>query len=316
MNRRDFLTALPAASTSLLFSSCSATTPTSPPVATGGISADATFTQRLPMSTIFKGNDKFASLCAQAQRGNWAALPIGYRAATVARALVGTPYVSFTLEIDNRIESPSVNLLGLDCWTFFECSLAFARMIRSKPAPWTPTDMLRFIELERYRGGHCDGGYLSRIHHLEELFADNQRRGLGQNITRSLGGVPIQRTIREMQVGWRQYRYLKNNPSLRTGIATVENRVSRLPVTYIPRRSVAGIEPLLADGDVLAIVCSDSGGYTSHVGMAMKQGRDCHFMHATSKRDKGRRCIIDKRISSYLYESNSHAGLIVFRPTA
>jgi hypothetical protein len=315
MNRRDFLSALPATGAGFLLSgrASSASTGVSN---TASAQGSATFVQRLPMSTIFKGHDRFASLCAQAQRSNWAALPLGYRTASVARALVGTPYSSYTLEIDNHIESPSVNLSGLDCWTYFECSLAFARMIRSKPAPWSPTDMLRFIELERYRGGQCDGSYLCRIHHLEELFADNQHRGLGVNLTRSLGGVPIQRTIREMQIGWQQYRYLKNNPSLRHGIAAVENRVSRMPVSYIPRSRVAGIEHQLTDGDVLAIVSNDATGYTSHVGMALKHGNDCHFMHATSSRDKGHRCIIDKRISSYLHENNSHAGLIVFRPTA
>ncbi|MGZ5022377.1 MAG: N-acetylmuramoyl-L-alanine amidase-like domain-containing protein, partial [Chthoniobacterales bacterium] len=83
----------------------------------------------LPMSTIFRGQDKFEQLVAEARANNWASLPIGERTATVGRALVGTRYKPFTLEIDNRIESPSVNLTGLDCWTFFETSLAFARMI-------------------------------------------------------------------------------------------------------------------------------------------------------------------------------------------
>jgi Protein of unknown function (DUF1460) len=313
MTRRDLLTALPAAGAGFLLPSCTAT-PMAPSSLAPGATAGAGFVQRLPMSTIFKGTDKFAQLCALAQQKNWAALPLGYRTVSVGRALVGTSYVSYTLEIDDHIESPSVNLYGLDCWTFFEASLAFARMIRSKPAPWTPVDMLRFIEMERYRGGHCDGTYLSRLHHLEDLFADNERRGLGHNMTRALGGVPIQRNIREMQVAWRAYRYLRNNPSLRSGMATIEARVSRLPVTYIPRSRVASIEPQIADGDILAIVSSDNSGYTSHVGMALKQGSNCHFMHATSKRDKGRRCIIDNRISKYLYENNSHAGLIVFRP--
>jgi hypothetical protein len=47
-------------------------------------------------------------------------LSIGNRTAAVGQALVGTRYKHFTLEIDNRIESPSVNFHGMDCWTFFE----------------------------------------------------------------------------------------------------------------------------------------------------------------------------------------------------
>jgi hypothetical protein len=268
----------------------------------------------LPWSTVFKGDAKFQQVCSQAQRGNWAALPIGQRTATVGRALLGTAYGNYTLEIDDRIESPSVNLHQLDCWTFYEVSLAFARMVRSKPAPWSPGDLLRYIELERYRGGRCDGTYLSRMHHLEEVFFDNERRGLGRNITRSLGGVPIHRNIREMQIAWRSYRYLSHNPSLISGIAMVEARVSRLPVTYIPRSRVAGIESSLQNGDVLAVAARDDSGYTSHVGLALRDGKYCRFMHATSSRDKGRCCIIDSRISTYLKEESGNIGLIVFRP--
>ena len=269
---------------------------------------------QLPLKRTFIGEEKFASLCARAQRENWASLPIGRRTTTVARALVGTTYGNYTLEIDDHVESPSVNLTCLDCWTFYETSLAFSRMIHSKPAPWNEADLLHFVEMERYRGGQCTGSYLSRMHHLEEVFYDNERRGLGRNITRSLGGVPVRRDIQEMQVAWRSYRYLRNNPSLRTGIARVESRVSQLPVNYIPKGRVARIESELQDGDILAIACADQSGYTSHVGMALRDGSTCRFMHATSSRDKGRRCIIDRRISQYLAEKYDHLGLIVFRP--
>ena len=86
-------------------------------------------TSRLPFGTVFKGQDQFNRLVAKAKEGNWKDLPIGERTATVGQALVGTRYKHFTLEIDNRIESPSVNFNGMDCWTFFEISLAFARML-------------------------------------------------------------------------------------------------------------------------------------------------------------------------------------------
>jgi hypothetical protein len=67
------------------------------------------FEQRLPMEVIFKGGEKFQRLVKQAQRENWAALPIGERTARVGKALLGTPYVNYTLEIHDHIESPSVN---------------------------------------------------------------------------------------------------------------------------------------------------------------------------------------------------------------
>lgn len=268
----------------------------------------------LPLNVTFKGQAKFQRLLAQAQEENWRALPLGERTARVGLALVGTPYVNYTLEIDDRIEAPSANFNGLDCWTFYEISLAFARMIKARPAGATPQDLLRFIELERYRDGRCTGSYLSRMHHLEEVFADNTRRGLSVNPTRELGGVRIQRNVREMTVAWRSYRYLRNNPGLRPGMAAVERRVSELPVYYIPKSRVAAVEKRLRTGDIVAIVSNWPGGYTSHVGMVVKRPEGMRFLHASAQRSKGRKVILDGRISEYLSRSSSRIGIIIYRP--
>src|SRR5436305_12189190 len=83
------------------------------------------FESRLPLKTVSKGEDQFNRLVALAKENNWKELPTGQRTATVGQALTGTRYKSYTLEIDNRIESPSVNFTGLDCWTLFETTLAF-----------------------------------------------------------------------------------------------------------------------------------------------------------------------------------------------
>ena len=122
---------------------------------------------RLPFNTVFKGQEQFNRLVAKAKAGNWKGLPIGERTAAVGQALVGTRYKHFTLEIDNRIESPSVNFQGMDCWTFFEIALGFARMLNEPESNWTPERLLYYIELDRYRGGQCTGEYLSRLHYLE-----------------------------------------------------------------------------------------------------------------------------------------------------
>lgn len=269
---------------------------------------------QLPLNVTFKGRAKFDRLVEQAQSGNWRALPIGDRTARVGMALLATPYVNYTLEIDDHIEAPSVNFNGLDCWTFYETSLAFARMIKAKPVGATPEDLLHYIELERYRGGHCTGNYLSRMHFLEEVFADNSRRGLAVNPTRSLGGVPIHRNITEMTSAWRDYRYLRNSRSLIPQMAVIQERVSDLPVYYIPRSKVAAVEKYLRNGDVVAIVSADRSGYTSHVGMIVKRPDGAHFMHATSSRSHGRCVTLDGRISQYLKRSSDHIGIIVYRP--
>jgi hypothetical protein len=271
----------------------------------------------LPLATVFKGRDVFDRLVAKAQRENWRALPIGERTARVALAMVGTPFKGYTLEIDDHVESPSVNFYGQDCWTTFEISLAFARMLHAKEAPYAPQDLLRMIELNRYRGGHCTGNYLSRFHFLEEMFYDNERRGLMTNVTRRFRGADaerLSRDIREMSVMWKNYRYLRNNPQLRPEMTQIEARASALPVYHIPKDRVAAIEPEIRNGDIIAITCRDTGSYTSHVGLAYRDDAGkLRIIHASSPQNFGR-VLIDSRLSDYLITYADHAGIIVARP--
>jgi hypothetical protein len=267
----------------------------------------------LPFETVFKGRERFNALAAQGEK--WKGLPIGERTATVGRALVGTPYKSYTLEIDDRIEAPSANFNGLDCWTFFEVSLAFARMLDEPREQWTPQTLLKKIELDRYRGGECNGSYLSRLHYLEDWLNDNDRRGLVDDLTRDLGGIRAAHAAREMTVGWKGYRYMRNNPDLRRGIAQMEARVGHDPLYYIPKSKVPGIEARLQTGDIIGI-CSHDGLLigTSHVGLAYRTGDGVlRFMHASSPRNYGK-VVVDQRLSGYLNEFRSHAGIVVARP--
>ncbi len=269
----------------------------------------------LPLSTTFRGKDKFDRLVNEARNSNWSALPIGERTAAVGQALVGTRYKGFTLEIDNRVESPSVNFTGLDCWTFFEVSLAFARMIEEPQENWTPERLLHYIELDRYRGGECTGEYLSRLHYLEDWLADNNRRGLVEDLTRSLGGVSVPHAAQEMTRGWRSYRYLKANRSLLRPLASMEARVSSRPLYQIPKSRVPAIESQLRTGDIIGIVSHDGRLFgTSHVGLALRSSDGVlHFMHASAPHNYGR-VVIDQRLSNYLFRYGSDTGILVARP--
>jgi N-acetylmuramoyl-L-alanine amidase-like len=270
---------------------------------------------RLPFSTVFKGQDQFNRLVAKAKSGNWQTLPIGERTAAVGLALVGTRYKHYTLEIDNRIESPSVNFQGMDCWTFFEIALGFARMLSEPESNWTPERLLHYIELDRYRGGECTGEYLSRLHYLEDWLYDNDRRGLVEDLTRSLGGVSVRHSAREMSVGWRHYRYLAANRSLLGPLARMEANVSSRPLYQIPKSRVAKIEPKLRSGDIIGIIGREGAGRyaTSHVGLAVRTKGGLHFLHASSPRNYGR-VIVDSRLSEYLYRYRSNSGILVARP--
>lgn len=271
---------------------------------------------RLPFSTVFKGGAQFDRLVSLAKSNDWKSLAIGQRTAAVGQALLGTRYKHFTLEIDNRIEAPSVNFQGMDCWTFFETSLAFARMLNESESNWTPKNLLHYIEIDRYRGGECTGEYLSRLHYLEDWLYDNDHRGLVVDLTRQLGGVSVPHAAGEMTQGWRHYRYLAANRSLLGPLGRMEARVSSRPLYEIPKGRVPKIESKLQSGDIVGIISRDPNGLysTSHVGLALRTSDGVlHFMHASSPSNYGM-VVVDARLSDYLQRYRTDSGILVARP--
>ncbi len=268
----------------------------------------------LPLSITFKGQSKYDRIIAKALRENWRKKTISERMTLIARELHGTPYVNYTLEIDDRIESPSANFDGLDCWTFFEITLGMARMIMRPQTSFSPEDLLREIQWTRYRGGQCTGNYLERIHYLAEWFFENEARGNAQDITRELGGAEriVGRRVSEMTILWKHYRYLRENPELRAPMGKWESYVAKLPVYYIPKSKVAKIESKLQNGDIIGIATSGQGAFCSHVGIALRtDDKVTRFMHASRNYKK---VVIDKSVSGYLNDFSSHMGIIVARP--
>ncbi len=272
-------------------------------------------TNLLPLSVTCQGQDKFHVLAAKAVKEQWATKPIGQRMAFIAITLRETPYVGFTLEIDDRIECPSVNFAGLDCWTFFETVLGLARMLETPREKYQPEHLLAEIEWTRYRAGKCTGDYLERIHYLNEWFLDNHARGNINDITRQLGAdIPLKgRVSREMTILWKSYRYLRKNPELRPKMAELETKINQLPVHYIPKAKVKGIEPQLRNGDIIGIVSGGQGGVCSHVGLILRTSADpaARFTHASSNYKK---VTVDLTISEYLALYKSDIGILVARP--
>ena len=291
MNRRSLLRMLPLAA----LSPCSAA-------------------EFLPQKRTFLGVEKFQRIVARALAENWRAQPTGMRTALFGQALLGTKYVAWALEIDDRIESPSVNFNGLDCWTFFETALGLARMIAVPQASYSPSDLLRQIEWTRYRGGVCRGQYLDRIHYLDEWFTDNASRGNVKYITSKIGPT-VRLTGRandEMSLDPKLYRYLRANPALIPALSQIEQRLARVPFHYIPKEQVAACEGRIQSGDIIGIVTHRAHVFCSHVGLALRTAVGaCHFMHASLT---GKKVMVDKPLHQYLAGIKSHAGIVVARP--
>lgn len=274
--------------------------------------ATPTLSAFLPVERTFIGREVFEKLVKQAKAEEWKRLPIGSRVGQVGLALQGTPYVGFTLEIDDHIEASSANFHGLDCWTFFEISLAFARMLEEDRPPHTPSDLLKFIEETRYFDGKNHGNYLDRIHYLIDWFSENDRRGHITDLTDRFPTAPIPSKTGEMSKLWKHYRYLKNNPELRKGMARHEARLNQLSPRMIPQNRTREIESQLATGDIVGIARNDGGSYCSHVGIIIKDtaGR-ARLLHASSDAKK---VILDQPITDYLARHRKKVGILIARP--
>jgi hypothetical protein len=266
----------------------------------------------LPLEKTFIGPQKFQQLMSRGYRAGWAKLPIGERVNKFALALRGTPYVNYTLELHDTIEAPSVNMNGMDCWTLFEIALCMARLVAVHPPPYSPQEMLRLVEMDRYRNGRCTGRFDSRLHHLEDWIHDNERRGLVKDITPSLGGKKLYRRMAYMGKKPHLYRQLRADPSLVPAFIRLENELSRRGVTYVPRSQVPRIESKLRNGDIICIVTNWHETYTSHVGLASRDNDGVlRFLHASKNH---REVVLDDRLSDYLNKFSTHAGIYVARP--
>lgn len=266
----------------------------------------------LPLAKTFVGQNKFQQLMDRGYRAGWAELPLGERVNNFALALRGTPYLNYTLELHDSIEAPSVNMSGMDCWTLFETALAMGRLVALHPPPYSAQEMLRLIELDRYRGGRCTGRFDSRLHHLEQWLHDNESRGLVRNITPALGGRPLYREMSDMGGHPENYRQLRADPSMVPEFIRIENELSRRGITYIPKSQVPKVESKLRNGDIVCIVTTWPGSYTSHVGLASRDAKGTlRFLHASKNH---REVLLDVRLSDYLKQFSRHAGIYVARP--
>jgi hypothetical protein len=272
--------------------------------------------ETLPFDVVFKGKSRFDQIASQAAKNApaIAAMPIGERTAYFGKMLVGTPYKGYTLEVHNRVEAPVVNLVGLDCWTFFETALAFARMADHSTAEWSPQLLRNYIEKDRYWGGRCDGTYTSRLHYLEDWARDNERRGLIKDLTDDLGGIKVRNSATEMTRNWKNYPYMAASSKVRADIAKLEERLRSRPLVMIPKARVPSVLSQIKTGDIISIVTKDGAAYgTSHVGLAIRQDGVLRFMHASAPRNAGK-VIIDQALPTYLNKFSSTAGIMVARP--
>lgn len=250
-------------------------------------------------------------LLATAHAQHWDTLTIGECVGRFGLALEGAPYLERTLEGPGP-ERCRVTTDGFDCVTFMEIALNLARTVHAAGGiEPTPGDIINAVTHTRYRGGRLDG-YLSRLHYTSEWIADNVAKGVLEDVTPSIGGVPFPLHVGFMSAHPERYPALGESAALTDSMRHIERRINSTRRTHVPRDRVAAIERKLRTGDLVAITTSIRGLDYAHTGIIVRQGSGARLLHASSKSG---RVILDGRIGAYLARAaRSNMGISVLRP--
>lgn len=208
-------------------------------------------------------------------------LPIGDAIALVGRGFVGARYTPGTLEAPGA-ERLIINLREFDCVTFVEHVLALVQFARHdgtaalQDAAGARARYERLLADLRYRDGRLDG-YASRLHYFSDWLADHERRGMLRVLGDEIGTGTDARPITFMTAHVAAYAQLADS-AVRRRIADHEATLG--PRRMVPKSDVRRLEPLLRDGDVLAMTSTLEGLDVAHVGFAVLVDGRPHLLNA------------------------------------
>lgn len=257
---------------------------------------------------ILTNESVFEKILKQAEQNNWKTKKIGEVVTEVAKCFLGRPYEGGTLEVNGENEEIVVNLIEFDCVTLMESSLAFARMLKKGLA--TMNDFARELEFIRYRKGKLVD-YTSRLHYTSDWITDNESKGVVSDISKSLGGIPIQFNVFFMSENSELYPVLRKVPKMIAEIEVYEEHIRKRTYHYIPKEQFSNIENKVQTGDIVAIVTNKPGLDFSHVGLIVAENNTVKLLHASSSQKK---VVLDSSLQNYLASNTTATGVCILRP--
>ncbi|MPR36501.1 N-acetylmuramoyl-L-alanine amidase-like domain-containing protein [Salmonirosea aquatica] len=223
----------------------------------------------------------------------------------MAETFIGTPYVAHTLE-GNANEQLVCRFDALDCTTLVDVAVSLA-LARQKDLSYD--QFLTELTKLRYVNGTI-AGYPSRQHYFLSWRNDNQQRGLLNDITDTLGGIPYTKEINFMSAHAGLYQGITSDEVLGE-IRQNELRLNDGHYSYIPKSSVPSIENRLADGDIIGITSTVPGLDCNHQGIVKRIKDRAYLVHASTT---AQRVITSAEpLADYLNSVKRHSGIIVLR---
>jgi len=225
-----------------------------------------------------------------------------------AKSFLGTPYVSSSLEINER-ETLIVDLRRVDCSTFVEYVLAFAYSLKKGETEFG--DLASELQCLRYRDGQING-YASRLHYFSEWLKDNEANGYLKLVSDSLGNESMDMKLNFMSTHPELYAPLNKNPELVEEIKSIEENISLNKMNYISKGNIDNVQAYIENGDIIAFVTKVKGLDVSHTGFACFVNERLHILHASTRTNQVE--ISPVPLSNYIKNMSSVSGILVARP--
>ncbi len=200
-------------------------------------------------------------------------------------------------------------MTGLDCTTFLENAVVFARCIKEDETSFK--DYQRELQNIRYRDGIING-YPSRLNYFSDWIYYNEKKGIIEDVTKKIGGEQIIFNVNFMSKHPNLYASLKSNPEFIPVIRNQEKEIAERVYYYIPKARVSAIENKIQDGDLIAFTSNVKGLDINHVGIAVRlNDNKIHLLNAPNV---GYKVQISKTpLSDYLVKERKDSGIIVLR---
>ena len=298
-----------------------------------------------PLAPRLSSSDRkiFNQLRRRAIAEDWINMPIGTLTQRVGESFLGSEYQANLLDqvslntLKNisqntsqntsqnssknmsRQETLTASLQQFDCVLFVETALALAQTFHQPNLTDAQAETLFFSGLQQYRyrnGTLID--YCSRLHYFSDWILDHDRRGLVQEMGRSLGGVPLDRSLTFMSQNWERYPVLVAHPEFRTCIAETEATIDTHNVFYLPTQQISQRYSDFQPGDVVGIVTRMKGLDVTHSGLVY-QRLDAKGAARSSKTGLLHASVrsgikISSDLATYVAGVDGAIGIVVARP--
>ena len=221
-----------------------------------------------------------------------------------ANALLGQPYVAGTLE-ELPDEKLCVYLTRTDCILFVETCLGLVQAAQRNTVSFDY--FVSELQQSRYRDGVCSR-YEDRLHYTTEWARQGVARGVLEDMTEALGGVPYDHPVHYMSMHPDAYPRMTDVDAIRA----LEASINAAPSTYIPKSALKGALGGIRNGDILLFTTTVDGLDVSHCAIAkVEAGKPVRFIHASTGAMK---VILEPRtLEEYVMGRKAVTGIQVYR---